>query len=557
MPRSVLGATLRDRRRGLIGWLLGMTAATAFVLLVYETLWQSEAVANLVARFPPTPFLTMLGIDPDILRSGAGYVQTQFFAFIAPLLVLIYAIGFGASATTREEDDRTADLLLSLPLRRERVIFEKFVALALLLLAIVTMSAITLGMGNLVTGMSLPLHGILAANSGLVLIGLLHGALALAVGAGTGSCALAASTAGTLAVVSFVLQGLVRPDMELRVLTAYLPFDWYLRELPLLNGFNIGQFWLGIATLALLAAAALAFRRRDLLTATPLLGGDRPKKDGRTITPRSGYLLGGIYGKSLWLRRRAILGWTVALCGIAWLTMAFWPILREGAADFEALVEMLPPEVFAAFGMSDPKDLITAGGFLSARLYATVGLVLMLTFAVGMGAASVAGEERRGTMELQLSTPISRRRLVLGAFAAMVTLIAVPAFGLFAVMVAGNAVFELELVVESIASATLGLALTGLFFGALALAISAATGNARQARAIPVAVAVAGFLVNGLGAAVANLAPFRYLSPIYWFLGNTPPLLRGFSAGPLVLLAAGLVLVSVGMVGFERRDMKR
>ena len=214
MPRSVLGATLRDRRRGLIGWLLGMTALTAFVLLVYETLWQSEAVANLVARFPPTPVLTMLGIDPDMLRSGAGFVQTQFFAFIAPLLILIYAIGFGASATTREEDDRTADLLLSLPLRRERVIFEKFVALALLLLAIVTMSAITLGMGNLVTGMSLPLHGILAATSGLVLIGLLHGTLALAVGAGTGSRALAASTAGTLAVVSFVLQGLVRPDME-------------------------------------------------------------------------------------------------------------------------------------------------------------------------------------------------------------------------------------------------------------------------------------------------------------------------------------------------------
>ena len=67
---------------------------------------------------------------------------------------------------------------------------------ALLLVAIVTMSAITLGMGNLVTGMSLPVHGILAANSGLVLIGLLHGALALAVGAGTGSYEPPASAPG-------------------------------------------------------------------------------------------------------------------------------------------------------------------------------------------------------------------------------------------------------------------------------------------------------------------------------------------------------------------------
>ena len=74
---------------------------------------------------------------------------------------------------------------------------------------------------------------------------------------------------------------------------------------------------------------------------------------------------------------------------------------------------------------------------------------------------------------------------------------------------------------------------------------------AASARAIPAAVAVAGFLVHGLGSAVASLAPFRYLSPIYWFLGNTPPLLRGFSAGPLVLLAASLVPGRHGNDGFR------
>ena len=153
---------------------------------------------------------------------------------------------------------------------------------------------------------------------------------------------------------------------------------------------------------------------------------------------------------------------------------------------------MFPSEVFAAFGMGDPKDLMTAGGFISSRVYATVGLVLMLAFAIGMGAASIAGEERRGTLELQLATPLTRRRLLLEAFAAMLTLIAVLGIALCLVMALGNAAIGLDLSLESIVAATLGLALTGVFFGALALALGAATGSTGVARGVPAAVAVGG-----------------------------------------------------------------
>jgi ABC-2 type transport system permease protein len=122
-------------------------------------------------------------------------------------------------------------------------------------------------------------------------------------------------------------------------------------------------------------------------------------------------------------------------------------------------------------------------------------------------------------------------------------------------MALGNAVIGLELSGASIVAATLGLALTGLFFGALALASGAATGSNGMARGVPVAVAIGGILLNALGTVVAALAPLRYLSPIYWFLGDSPPLLRGFSAGPLLLLAAALVAVGIGIVAFERRNL--
>jgi ABC-2 type transport system permease protein len=559
MPRSIAAAALRERRRGLVGWILGALATTSLVVWAYTLVRGSEAVQNLVARFPPQ-LMAMFGANPDLLTTAGGFVQAQLYGFVAPLMLLTFAIDLGASATTAEEDNRTADLLLALPVRRERVIFEKSVALAVLLLSVVLAFAAALLVGNAAADLGLSLRGIVAANVGLFLLVLLHGCLALAVGAATGNRALAAAAVAVVAVGSFLLQGFAPFNSAVRRFATLTPYDWYFREMPLLNGFSDGHLLLAAAAGLILAGAMLGFRRRDLLTTTPLLGSGPRRarvKGRRTGVPRSGGLLTSVYGKSLWLRRRSIVAWSLGLCGIATLTMLFWPTLSRSIGDFQAVIDMFPSEIFAAFGIADPKDLMTAGGFISSRVYATVGLVLMLAFAIGMGAASIAGEERRGTLELQLAAPLTRRRFLLETFAAMLTLIAVLGIALCLVMGLGNAAIDLDLSLESIVAATLGLALTGLFFGALALALGAATGSTGVARGVPAAVAVGGILLNGLGAVVAGFAPFRYLSPIYWFLGDSPPLLRGFSAGPLVLLGAALVAVGFGAVGFERRDLSR
>jgi ABC-2 type transport system permease protein len=559
MPRSIAAAALRERRRGLVGWVLGALVATSFVVWAYTAVRDSEAVRNLIASFPPQ-LMALFGANPDLLATAGGFVQAQFFGFVAPLMLLTYAIGLGASATTAEEDDRTADLLLALPVRRERVIFEKFVALAVLLVTIVFSITAVLLVSNAAADLGLSLRGIVAANVGLFLVVLLHGCVALAVGAATGKRALAAATAAVLAVGSFLLQGFAPFNSAVRTAASLTPYDWYFRKTPLVTGFSDGHLMLVVAVGVTLAGAMLAFSRRDLQVTTPMFGGLRRRtraENSRAAVRRSGRLLTSVYGKSLWFRRRSILAWALGLCGIAALTMLFWPTLSRSIGDFKVIIKMVPGEIFAAFGVSDPEDLLTAGGFISSRVHATVGLVLMLAFAVGMGASSIAGEERRGTLELQLATPLTRRRVLFESFAAMLTLIAVLGIALCLVMVSGNAAIGLDLSIESIAAATLGLMLTGVFFGALALSLGAATGSTGIARGVPAAVAIGGFLLNGLGAVVAGTAPLRYLSPIYWFLGDTPPLLRGFSVGSPVLLGAALIAVGVGALAFERRDLVR
>ncbi len=129
MARSIAAIALRESRRSLVGWILGAIGATSFAVWGYTLLRGSEAVQNLVARFSPQ-LMAAFGANPGMLMTAGGFVQAQLYGFVAPLMLLTLAIGLGASATTAEEDHRTADLLLALPVRRERVFFEKFLALA-------------------------------------------------------------------------------------------------------------------------------------------------------------------------------------------------------------------------------------------------------------------------------------------------------------------------------------------------------------------------------------------------------------------------------------------
>lgn len=80
-------------------------------------------------------------------------------------------------------------------------------------------------------------------------------------------------------------------------------------------------------------------------------------------------------------------------------------------------------------------------------------------------------------------------------------------------LVAEGALVGMDLPAGNVAAAMLHLALLGLVFGALALAIGAGTGRLGLSRAVPVFVAVVAYVVNGLGGLVDWLAPVQKLSP--------------------------------------------
>ena len=174
---------------------------------------------------------------------------------------------------------------------------------------------------------------------------------------------------------------------------------------------------------------------------------------------------------------------------------------------------------------------------------------------VAAGAAAIAGEEDRGGLEVTLSAPVSRIRVFTGRCAGLVIGITILMIATGAALWIFSALLGMGLGVGAIASGVAALGLFGLFTGAVAIAVGAATGSATAARGLAALAAVASYLINALAQITSVMRPARPVSPYYLVLGNEP-LAHGLRLiGAVSVLAAVAVLLIAGGIRFARRDL--
>ena len=138
--------------------------------------------------------------------SPIGYLESEFFNTMGPLVVLIFAIGAGARAIAGEEEvghARPAVVGPGAPPPRAR--HEGCRRRRLPSLALAAVAAVAIAVLGPPFDLSVPLADLLAACVMLALLGLAFGGVALAVGTATGRRTLANAVAGGLAVLAFIV----------------------------------------------------------------------------------------------------------------------------------------------------------------------------------------------------------------------------------------------------------------------------------------------------------------------------------------------------------------
>lgn len=256
-------------------------------------------------------------------------------------------------------------------------------------------------------------------------------------------------------------------------------------------------------------------------------------------------------------RRRSLLWWTIGVGALVLFTVALFPTVK-GEESFEELADKLPASLRSLFGLAEGAPLTSAPGYLHARLFSTLLPVILVVFAIGLGARAIGGSEEDGTLELLVAQPVTRLRIaverslaagallvsVSAAFAVMLLVAAIPFGALDGVSIVG------------LAGASAGAFCLALLHGSVAYAAGAATGRRGLAMGVAAAFAVTGYLVEGLITVSDAIRPMRFASPWHWYLGRNM-LVSGVAPDALI---APLLLVPViaasGTWLFLRRDLR-
>jgi ABC-2 type transport system permease protein len=212
------------------------------------------------------------------------------------------------------------------------------------------------------------------------------------------------------------------------------------------------------------------------------------------------------------------------------------------------------PEQFARFGGG---DVFSLPGAIALGYIHPLAVAVICVFAVGFAAAAVAGERQRGTLEVLLARPLSRRTvyvtLLVATFAFVALAVASLIVGALVSSVLWNVIGELE--TRNLPALWLNGTLLFMAFGTIGLAASVSFDRLTPALAVTLAITIVSYFLEVLGSLWPDAEPLQPYS-LFHYLRAKDVLAGQVEPFNLALLAAVVVVAVVyALVAFPRRDL--
>jgi ABC-2 type transport system permease protein len=241
----------------------------AFVLLTlifYPTFKDQTAQLNKsLDNIPQTA--KQLFTDTSDIFSPLGYLSSQIFYLMLPLLLSVLAIGAGSALLAKEENDGTIELLLARPVSRSDLLFGKALAGAVVVAAVGFVTTIATIIICRMVGLDIGSLYILDAGAAVILMALCLGSVAFLFSAlGRTGRSISIALTGAYGLIGYLLSSLSQTVTWLKWPAKFFPFAYYHSSELLTGTYNWNNilYFIGVGA-GCTILAWLAFRRRDLL----------------------------------------------------------------------------------------------------------------------------------------------------------------------------------------------------------------------------------------------------------------------------------------------------
>lgn len=256
--------TLWQRRWSIIWWSAGVSFFMLLNMVFYPTFKDQAAELQKGFESLPDTAVQLFGGSTDFF-SPVGFLNSQIYFIMLPLLLGILAIGVGSSLIGREEEDHTIEALLSRPVSRSRLLFAKAIAGSLVVGMVTFVSLLTSVIVSKAVGISVPIPNIIAVTVACFVLALSLGAIAYVLTATGRARGISLGLATVIALGGYIISSLAGTVSWLKSPSYVFPFHYYKSEDILRGHFAIGNIAIltGVIIVCLLFSW-LFFRRRDL-----------------------------------------------------------------------------------------------------------------------------------------------------------------------------------------------------------------------------------------------------------------------------------------------------
>ena len=520
-----------------VGVVAGLAQASAYNTVAGTTPAAHAAFgAATTALARQVAYLLPLPLHPETL---SGYVQWRVFGAL-PLIVLIWAALSASGAARGDEERGLVGAWLAAGVTRPRLLLWRAGLFVLGAVALGLLTGVATDAGAAAAGDSIPIAGILGETVALGALAAACYGLVLVVAELVGNRRTAAGAGGALLAALFLLNGLSRTVNSHSPIVWLSPFHYYDRSDAVAPGGAVD--WpataalLGIAS-ALVGLAIALFVLRDLESAAlrPPAGSRPPRH-----LPSANPLLRIPVVAELYDQRIGLSAW---IAGTA-LAAVFITSIAAQTGDFISSAPGMAAYAAALGGSAQLTRAII--GSIDYAITASLLSIYALTVV-----ARWAADDQEGRLELVLSQPLPRWRVVIVRIAAL-------ACGSLLIIIAASVAVAIMAPSQHITVTTADLFRAGAPLVPLAL-LFGTVGATIAARFPRLAVGVLGtylaasYLIFQLGPFL-NWPAWSLDFSVFKLYGN--PLLSGIDwTGLLIMSAVALVGFGAALLVMQRREV--
>jgi ABC-2 type transport system permease protein len=263
----IAGQMLRERRRALIWWSIGVAILMVLMGAVYPSVRDSGAAMEEYMEQLPEAFSEAFGLSGVSISSPEGYLVSQLYSNMYVIILLVLGLGWAAWSIAGSEAEGTLEMTLANPVRRVAVALGRVLGIAVALFVVNAVGHVVLAAYAPVVGLDagLPWWAFGAAAAASFAFVAVHVSVTFAAGAATGRKGLAIGLGAGLALVGFLVNALAGVAEAFETARNFSPWYWLLRENPLTTAPSALSFWLPmVLSVLLVAGGTWQFNRRDL-----------------------------------------------------------------------------------------------------------------------------------------------------------------------------------------------------------------------------------------------------------------------------------------------------